>query len=869
MKLHNISRGKTGSATWGCYWKKGELKASDNWANGIKCIGESKNEVAMQSRITAYWPDGSIKWTAHTADCDSLGNSMEVIKGESAISYCSAVTEKDNKIIIEKGTFKLIVDKTSGYLFDEMIVDGQLAMSKAKPKLILEHPVEQDGASGVIRKTYEGKIDSVTVEEAGDILTVIKYEGTHEGKIPYVIRLMIEPDLANIKLMHTFFYDGDENTDFLKGIGVSVCKPMAGNVYNRHVKMAQDAGIFHEVSLPLMSWRPRIERELYVRQMNGEELHEPDITKDIIEQVIPNAPAWDTYSICQDSATHFCIKKKQDYEGCYIESLHGMRSGGVLAAGSETGSIMVGNRDFWQKYPAGIDISGLTKDEMNVDIWFYSPKAEAFDFRHYAPRGYNQVCYEGYDYKGADADGIALTSEAQLTYYKEMIPSDDKVKAYVDRIEDMPLYVADPEFYHENACFGTWSLADRSTELGSWLEDQLDNAFEFYKKEVDQRGWYGIFNYGDFMHSYDDIRHQWKYDIGGYAWDNTELVPTLWLWYFFLRSGRSDVFALAQKLSRHASEVDVYHFGKYKGLGTRHNVRHWGCPCKEARIAMAAHHRVYYYLTGDRRLEDIFDELKDNELSFLNKDPLGDFFDKKDMVFPSHARSGPDWSSLCSNWMTEWERHNDTKYRDKILIGIEDIAKTPLKLSSGPDFEFDPATCHLRYIGERTTGGCHLQVCMGAPSVWIEMAELLEHAEFKDMLVGLGRFAYLDKETRDKETNGLIGKREYTFPFMFSGIAAYAGMELGEDWLKNKVWQVLLSSLMTENNKDGFVSRITKDAGNKESLCEIPWISTNFVAQWCLNTIMALDMVRDALPKTLKGADELINIIGEGGFHKA
>jgi hypothetical protein len=67
-----------------------------------------------------------------------------------------------------------------------------------------------------------------------------------------------------------------------------------------------------------------------------------------------------------------------------------------------------------------------------------------------------------------------------------------------------------------------------------------------------------------------------------------------------VEAGREDVFTLAEKLSRHASEVDVYHFGKYKGLGSRHNVRHWGCPCKEARIAMAAHHRFLYYLTGKR-----------------------------------------------------------------------------------------------------------------------------------------------------------------------------------------------------------------------------------------------------------------------------
>ena len=54
--------------------------------------------------------------------------------------------------------------------------------------------------------------------------------------------------------------------------------------------------------------------------------------------------------------------------------------------------------------------------------------------------------------------------------------------------------------------------------------------------------------------------------------------------------------------------------------------------------------------------------------------------------------------------MTCWERTGNTKYRDKITVGLEDIKKAPLQLISGSDFEFDPATCHLRYIGERTTG---------------------------------------------------------------------------------------------------------------------------------------------------------------------
>ena len=41
-------------------------------------------------------------------------------------------------------------------------------------------------------------------------------------------------------------------------------------------------------------------------------------------------------------------------------------------------------------------------------------------------------------------------------------------------------------------------------------------------------------------------------------------------------------------MTRHTAEVDVYHIGPNAGLGSRHNVSHWGCGAKEARISQAA-----------------------------------------------------------------------------------------------------------------------------------------------------------------------------------------------------------------------------------------------------------------------------------------
>lgn len=149
------------------------------------------------------------------------------------------------------------------------------------------------------------------------------------------------------------------------------------------------------------------------------------------------------------------------------------------------------------------------------------------------------------------------------------------------------------------------------------------------------------------MHSYDPVRHVWNYDLGGCAWQNSELVPNMWLWVTFLRSGRADVFRMAEAMTRHTSEVDVYHFGEYAGLGSRHNVIHWGCGCKEARIAMAGLHRYYYYLTGDERVGDIMDSVKDADYSTVTLDPMRAYFPKDE--FPTHVRVGPDWAAFSSN----------------------------------------------------------------------------------------------------------------------------------------------------------------------------------------------------------------------------
>lgn len=890
MRLHALQdTEKFGYTTFGCMWKRGECREDTTYVCTTKEGEGQEQEVPVQSRVTAYWPDGSVKWTAHTAKADGLGEKIQVLPGvPKSIPGKIQYQETKEELLVLAGSVRIRVRKQGSHLFETVERQGKVWLQDGEAVLLLEKPVQVEDCPGKIEKSYLGVVEHVNLEEKGDLKAILRYDGIHvskdgERKLPFVIRMEVGYQDPVLKFTHTFLYDGEEDRDFLKGLGIRFQSPLSGELYNRHVKFTVDHGVLHETLVPLVSWRPRVPEAIYQRQMAGEKLLLEGTDKETVDKVLKDVPYWSTYDLCQDSVSHFGIRKKQQGEHlCAIDCLNGIHTAGGAAFGSEYGSVMVAIRDFWEKYPSGVTFQGLEGEEAVCTLWFWSPGAQAMDFRHYADRGYNQVCYEGYDYKGADPVGIACTSECAVTFSEDMIPAHGEVEAFAAMVNHPVVYVGTPQFYHEMRAFGYWSLPSYETEMEKWLEGQLEAAFDFYKREVEQRGWYGMFNYGDVMHTYDSVRHNWKYDIGGFAWDNTELVPTLWLWQYFLHTGRADVFRMAERLSRHTSEVDVYHMGKYKGLGSRHNVRHWGCPCKEARIAMASHHRYYYYLTGDRRMEDIFEELKDNEYSFLNKDPLGDFFDKKDMVYPSHARSGPDWSSLCSNWMTRWERFNDTRYRDKILTGIEDIKKAPLKLVSGPDFEFDPATCHLRYIGERTTGGCHLQVCMGAPAVWTEMADLLGDEEWKHMIADLGRFYYLPHEEQIEESGGLIGDREFSLPLLAAAVAAYGAWYLQDEVLAERTWRVLLQALLKapdgtgqapEEHKDsleGFDGMVElENTGNQALLREIPWVTTNFTAQFCLNTIMALDFIRHRLPATLQEARKLVEAGDREMHHKA
>ena len=482
---------------------------------------------------------------------------------------------------------------------------------------------------------------------------------------------------------------------------------------------------------------------------------------------------WDDFKLAQTTADGFTIQKRTNPQSCWLDAIAGRRSSGLVFAGDVSGGLAVGVKNFWQSYPASLEVRHATAAAAELRVWLWSPEAPAMDLRHYDTRAHDlDSSYEDVQPGFSTPHGVARTSELTL-FPTGAVPPKAETALHAKLAQQPPLLVAPPEHLHSTKVFGIWSLPDRSTAAKKALEDQLDAAFDFYHKEVEQRHWYGFWNYGDVMHQHDGARHEWRYDIGGFAWDNTELGTDMWLWYTFLRTGRADVFRMAEAMTRHTGEVDTYHLGRFAMLGSRHNVRHWGCGAKEARISQAAYRRFYYYLTTDERTGDLMREVVNSDYKATEIDPMRLASPlTKPLPYPGRVRGGPDWLAFAGNWMTEWERTGDTKWRDKIIAGMDSIAAMPFGFLTGPNqlYGYDPKTGKL-YALEEQVGTYNLATIMGGGEVVFELNTLIDHAGWKKAWDQYCRLhtARRDVIERDKATGTEGADGQYARPGRLSG----------------------------------------------------------------------------------------------------
>lgn len=817
----------------------------------------------------AYWPDGSVKWSGVAGVIPAgterltLEKASKKVKATNKQSKASiSITETPENIQVETGVLSVFIPRHGEFLIDSLLYKGTKVGEKARLVCSTQSEPVLENTSRVSFFHYAGEIKSVSIERAGSVRTLVKLEGVHRNRnkgistdnsnseddsqnnrewLPFVVRLYFYAGSEQIKMVHSFIYDGDQKMDFIRSLGIRFDVPMREALYNRHVAFScADGGVWSEPVQPLVGRRmltmPQIQDEpsLQQQQMEGKRIPPYEVFDEKNRELLNDWASWNDYRLSQLTADAFSIRKRTNGDAPWIGTFSGTRSDGYAFAGDITGGLGLCLHDFWQSYPSSIEISDARTPVATLTAWLWSPDAEPMDLRHYdnVAHGLN-ASYEDVQEGMSTPYGIARTTTLTLVpqggYTGKKTFADD-----ARQLSATSILMPTPEYLYNRRAFGIWSLPDRSTSFRTRVEERLDAYIHFYQKAIEQNKWYGFWNYGDVMHAYDPVRHTWRYDVGGFAWDNTELASNMWLWYNFLRTGRADIWRMAEAMTRHTGEVDVYHIGPNAGLGSRHNVSHWGCGAKEARISQAAWNRFYYYLTTDERSGDLMTEVKDADHKLYELDPmrLAQPRSEYPCTAPARLRIGPDWLAYAGNWMTEWERTGNTAYRDKIIAGMKSISALPNRLFTGPKaLGFDPETGIVTTeCDPKLESTNHLMTIMGGFEIANEMMRMIDIPEWKD--------AWLDHAARYKKKAWELSHSR----FRISRLMAYAAYHLRDRQMAEEAWTDLFTRLEHTPAPSFRITTILPPEV-PAPLDECTSISTNDAALWSLDAIYMQEVI--------------------------
>ena len=789
--------------TFGIPFRQGELRDAS--------LLTLSDDTPSDAWATAYWPDGTVKWAALSAVVK--GNAPRVVqRGKKTTFPTITVTDNGKQMKIATRRLTAYIPKGGHSLMDSILLDNK----------------KIGGTASLVATTTKGSYHSLIrqacVERQSKVDAIIKIEGMHSDRqrhwLPFVIRLHFWYDSEQVKMTHTFTYDGEQTEDFITSLGIRFDIPMRTEAYNRHIAFAMSPErVWSEPVQPLDGRRElrlqqsppeegrgiRQKQNIQLQQMQGKRIPPREAFDQLGQSLIDHWAQWDEFRLSQLTDNAFSIRKRATSASPWIGTLTGERSPGYAFVGDVEGGMAVCLKDFWQSYPTTMAVSGARSKEAQLTMYLWSPEAEPMNLCHYDTIAHGlQESYEDVQEGMSTPYGIARTSELWLLP-QNSYPGQEALARQSAMLSGDIRLLPTPEYLHSRQAFGIWSLPSANKAV----EDRLDEFIRIYQHETERHKWYGFWNYGDVMHAYDPERDEWRYDVGGYAWDNTELASPVWLWTMFLRSGRNDIWRMAEAMTRHNSEVDTYHIGPFAPLGSRHNVSHWGCGAKEARISQAAFLRYYYYLTADERTGDLMRQQKDADTLLWHLDPmrLAEPRTQYPCSAPARLRIGPDWVAYAGNWMTEWERTGNAYYYDKIQTGMQSIASLSDGIFTGNLAKgYDPATGRISYDGpDSLRSTSHLLSIMGGFEVMNELMPVMNNAAFNQ--------CWLDHARRYREM--ALKVRRNHFPVR--RLDAYAAWLDRDPQRKAFVWNSLLAP------RKG--------------------ISTNDAALWSLDAIYMLEVI--------------------------
>ena len=229
--------------SWGVPWPRGAVRKDQSF----RLSAAGGRALPVQTWPLAYWPDGSLKWSAFATVADGeAGGTLTLEAGPAAPRTGPAVRlQSDTSAVeVDTGAVKCRISRRGAILVESLEVEGRVVARGGRLLAVLQDGPE-DVLSAPRREKYVGRVDDVSVEQSGPVRAVVRVRGSHgaaEGGrtiLPYDLRLYFYAGQEPVRMVHTFVYDGDEQKDFIRGLGLAFAVPLREQVHNRHVRFCR------------------------------------------------------------------------------------------------------------------------------------------------------------------------------------------------------------------------------------------------------------------------------------------------------------------------------------------------------------------------------------------------------------------------------------------------------------------------------------------------------------------------------------------------------------------------------------------------------------------------------------------------------
>src|SRR6185312_8304831 len=392
--------------SFGVPWSRGAV-ARDS----VFHLNAAGRDLPTETWPLAYWPDGSIKWSGFATVLPAgLAGPVTLSTGSVGVSGEVKVKHSDKFVTVDTGALQCSIPLAGGTNFiDSMTVENRAIVGAGQLVCILQDGPEVNADDVRPREKFVSLVKKVAVEQSGPVRAVVKFEGMHKGVksgrewLPFHVRLYFYTGEKTVRMVHTIFFDGDQEKDFIRGLGVTFAVPMREEVQNRHVRFSGEGdGLWSEPIQPLIgrAGPTRIVtgadgKDVYPAQLAGHRVPNRAQMDRHGLNMVNDWAVWNDFKLVQLNPSGFTVQKRTNPQSTWLASAAGKRSSGLAFVGDVSGGLGVSVKNFWQSFPAQLEVQNASSPAAQLTAWMWSPEALPMDLRHYDTRAHGlEAAYE-------------------------------------------------------------------------------------------------------------------------------------------------------------------------------------------------------------------------------------------------------------------------------------------------------------------------------------------------------------------------------------------------------------------------------------------------------------------------------------------